>query len=1032
MTCSACTNAVTDSLKELPGVSEAQVSLITEDATVIHDDTVTPSQLTEAIDDIGFEPGVPDTDEIREKVTEYETHLTIGGMTCSACVTAVTDALKSEPGVSSAEVSLITEEATVVHNTQTTPESLSEAVEDIGFEATIKSSDQVRSGDAQDLPDEKVELKVLGMTCSNCSNTVTELVSALPGVKSCDVALVTEEARIVFDSNLVGIRDIIQTIEDAGFEASVATAMDTQSQLKLLAKERDIQYWKSNFFKLLLFGIPILFLQDLFPAVRRKCHMNPETLRISHGVYLDMLVQFALATYVQFWLGRRFYTSAIKALQHLSGTMDSLICTSTTIVYFYSLFSIIRSMCLPSDEAPVMLFDTSTMLFTFVTLGKWAESKAKGNTSTALSKLLELAPSSCIIVENPEAIENALSEKRPFDSADIVQKTIGTELLQKGDIAIVLPGASVPTDGMCIFGRSSVDESLLTGESMPVTKVVGSQLVGGSVNTSSTLYMRVEKVGEKTQLQQIVRLVRDAQVTKAPVQRFADAIAAKFVPSILTLALFTFVFWNVYVYFHPLDRIPHLFLTPTGNISMSSIMKVAISVVVVACPCALGLAAPTAVMVGTGAGASHGILIKGGEVLENASDIDSIIFDKTGTLTTGKMRLGRHRFVGPYAEKEPYLWSILRATEQNSEHPVAQAIIKGSDAFLKEHPGSPISLSDVLVQPGLGIEATESGKRIKIGTLQYIRSGSIENEQELEEAIESIGDSVIGSVSHVVIDNKYCGFLESRDSLRPDSVPTVRALLDNGFSVAMVTGDNCKTSKYIAKQVGIPLTNVLAEARPEDKLRYIEGLQRIGRKCSFVGDGVNDAPALVQSNLGIAIATGTDVAISAADIVLLSSENGNTGELNSTATASVEGVFHALEISRKTFRVIRMNFLLAIIYNVTMLPIAMGLLIVPFGITFHPMFASAAMACSSVSVVMNSLRLKNWKPSSTAQYAGTTGFVDLEDLSTPVDLSNTSPEEFSSNALGMPGRTFIGRARATIRRLTRKHQNRYESLPSQY
>ncbi|KAG7834075.1 hypothetical protein KL943_003371 [Ogataea angusta] len=593
------------------------------------------------------------------------------------------------------------------------------------------------------------------------------------------------------------------------------------------------------------------------------------------------------------------------------------------------------------------------MLFIFVSLGKWIESKAKGNTSTALSKLLSLTPSVCTILENPDDLSSP-------------QKEISTDLLQKNDVVVLHPGGRVPADGVCVYGSSEVDEALLTGESVPVVKRIGSKLYGGSINVASPLYMRVEVIGEKTHLSQIVKLVRDAQIAKAPVQKFADVIASKFVITILVLSLFTFVFWCLYIFCQPVDKVPKFFVdADTGSVVFSRILQIAISVVVVACPCALGLAAPTAVMVGTGVGATNGILIKGADILEKASGINCVVLDKTGTITSGKMRVSNYHFVGDMDEN--LVWNIVHAIEYDSEHPVGKALVSG--AAVRASP-FPIDVTKVHNIVGLGLEAQirldGEDVDVAIGNGQLMKEKKIANSADFLVCCKRLNNPHISTFSHILVNDKYVGYVELADTLKSDAASTVSALIGRGFTVAMVTGDNVQTARTVAQAVGVPLTNVFAQAQPDDKLRVVDQMQKHGLKVAFVGDGINDAPALIQADLGMAIATGTDIAIEAADVVLLSSVQQDDdddgialqeyGRKDGTA-----GILAALDISQRTFRSIKVNFFLAVVYNLIMLPIAMGFLIIPCGLTMNPMIASAAMACSSVSVVFNSLRLKSWK-----------------------------------------------------------------------
>lgn len=965
MTCSSCSNSITNSLLKIDGVQSADVSLITEEATIVHSPSVKAEILTETIDDTGFEATLLSTTTVTSSsnMGRHKTELSVSGMTCASCVSSITNGLKKLSGVEDVNLSLMTEKATVVYYDPLTPDTIKAEIEDLGFEANILNTQQLEVTDTHsDKPNSEVistTLKIFGMTCSSCANTIENALINLDGIVNCSVSLSLEEAHIEYNCDIIGIRTIINEIQDCGFDALLMNKLDSTSQIDLLSKVKEINHWRQNFFKLLIAGLPVFFLGHIFPMIMMKCHWDHDFLKIWRGIYADILVQFALGTYIQFWLGESFYINCYKSLRHGAGSMDVLICVSTTIVYFYSAFSIVHSVIL--NTYPNVLFDTSTMLFIFVSLGKWVESKAKGNTSTALSKLLSLTPSSCIIVENPELFEK--EKGFTLDSASVSQKNISVDLLQKNDIVVILPGSKVPADGDCVFGSSETDESLLTGESTPVKKFIGSKLIGGSVNVSSILYMRVTALGEKTQLQQIVKLVKDAQVSNAPVQRFADSIASIFVPSILVLSLITLIFWSLYVLLSPIESIPKIFLNKEkGTIEYFKILQVAISVVVVACPCALGLAAPTAVMVGTGVGAKNGVLIKGGEILEKASSIDTVIFDKTGTLTNGVMELTHHQFYGDFKDKATLVWSLIRAIESNSEHPISKALVKGAEELILAELQT-FEFDYVNTYAGLGISAScldsESGKKldINIGNARFMKTFDISNINDLEEAIEAASAfKKISSICHILINNTYVGYTELADTLKPEAKSVIDAFINSGYSIGMVTGDSVETSKYVAGLLGIPLNNVLAESNPEQKLDYVKSLQHMGLHVAFIGDGINDAPALVQSDTGIAISSGTDIAMSAADIVLLSSSKSESEKSH----LGLMCTFAAFDISRSTFHTIKMNFLLAIIYNLIMLPVSMGLLIIPFNLTIHPMVASAAMACSSTSVILNSLTLKKW------------------------------------------------------------------------
>lgn len=964
MTCAACTNSITNGLKKLNGVQSVDVSLLTEEATVIHDQTIEPTKILNEIDEIGFDATIlssikqqPNINVFKaDNINDYQSEFRITGMTCTACTNTIISALKKVKGVKSVSVSLLTENAIVVHDSNTAVDELSEIIEDCGFDCQVLNVEHFNQPNAED-DIATTYLNIFEMqTAINADDIISDITS-MDGIKSCHVSFKSGEAQVTFDLNVIGIRSIVKKIEDCGYEVNLINKMDVTTQTELLSKVKEVQYWKSNSYKLLIFGIPVLLMAHVIPFLQIKFHLTvPEI----HNLPITILIELILGTYVQFVLGKKFYSNAYKSIVYGSGNMDVLICTSTTIIYMYSIVEIIFHFFMAKQS--MVMFDTSVMLFLFVSFGKWMETQAKGNTSTALSQLLSLAPTTCIILKEPNLV-NVDNLNGGIDNDQLEQLIISVDLLEKNDIVVILPGSKIPADGICIFGTSSTNESLLTGESLPVNKEIGSKLIGGSVNINSTLYMKVEKLGEQTQLQQIVKLVKEAQIAKAPIQRFADYIASIFVPVILTLSLITLLFWLFYITLNDDENLPKIFLSPEGKLQMSPVVQIAISVIVVACPCALGLAAPTAIMVGTGVGASHGILIKGGDVLEQASKIDTIIFDKTGTLTTGKMTVNKFDFVEKYQDQETLIWSVLSAIESNSEHPIAKAIVKGAELRLNELHSSllPTMMNNVETLSGLGISVEchvqkYDEMRVFVGNAKYINKQRISNIDEYKLKLKSVQlENKISSISHIMFNDEYVGFIELSDTLKADSFEVIQMLKNNGFSVGMVTGDSAATSTHVANLLGIPLSNILAEASPKGKLEFIKALQLEKElNIAFVGDGINDAPALVQSNVGIAISSGTDIAMSAADIVLLtsSSQTYQNTELKSVAAS--------LDISDRTFTTIKVNFIFATIYNISMIPMAMGVLLIPYGVTLHPMIASACMALSSVSVVCNSLALKLW------------------------------------------------------------------------
>lgn len=968
MTCSSCSNSIVNTVSKNPNIISIDVSLITEEATIVHNSNISTHELIEIIEDMGFDASLisskSNSTSKSEKATSphklFKTQLTIHGMTCTSCVNSITNQFKQLKEVESINVSLMTETATIIHNVNLSIDKIKEIIDDLGFDSNIINVTELQPTSFKSTDILSANLKIFGLTNLESADQLELKLLDLQGIVNCEINYSLSTLNIEYDSNLTGIRSIINEISKNNCDVILVNKLDSTSQIDLLSKIKEINYWKYIFIRLLIFGLPVFFLGHIFPFIKKCAHMNNNKLRLFNGIYLDALLQLILGTYIQFWLGKQYYINCYKSLSHKAGSMDVLICISTTIVYFYSLFSILRSIVL--DTYPNVLFDTATMLFVFVSLGKWVESKAKGSTSTALSKLLSLTPSNCLIVENPEMLNDG-EDLSKLDSSLINQITISIDLLQKNDIVIILPGSTVPTDGECIFGTSEINESLLTGESSPVFKTVGSQLIGGSLNISSTIYMKVTKLGDQTQLQQIVKLVKEAQISNAPVQRYADSIASIFVPFVLLISLITLVFWLLYVKFMPITSVPKMFLDSNDEIEYFKILQVAISVIVVACPCALGLAAPTAVMVGTGVGASNGVLIKGGEVLENASNIDTVIFDKTGTLTNGVMGLTNYEFIGDYKDEEFLIWSLVNLIESNSEHPIAKALVNESLNHLSNKNSLPFQISQIQTHIGLGIETdclnleNNNNLSVKLGNVKFMKTFKMVNVEDFNNVVNrNLANAKISSICHILINDTYVGYTELSDTLKSDARETIESFINCGYSVGMVTGDSIETSTHVAKLLGIPLNNVLAESSPEGKLGYIKKLQAIGLKVAFIGDGINDAPALVQSNTGIAISSGTDIAMSAADIVLLSSST----DSNIESSNGLFEVFESFDISKVTFHTIKLNFLLAIIYNLIMLPISMGILIIPFNVTMHPMFASAAMACSSTSVIVNSLRLKKW------------------------------------------------------------------------
>ncbi|KAK9460903.1 E1-E2 ATPase-domain-containing protein [Lipomyces oligophaga] len=893
------------------------------------------------------------------------TTLAIQGMTCGACTSAIDNAVSSISGVSSIAVSLITERASVIHDESTvSAEDIREAIEDCGFEAQVltslnseptstntassSASSSMSNESIPSLPDETAYIKVFGMTCSSCTLSVEQTLRALPGVVSAVVALSTEEAKVVYNPAKTGIRDIVDAITDSGFDAILSDMSNSNAQLDSLSRVKDIREWRKAAIRATIFAVPVLIINMITPMCFMDRDPGSWTIFVP-GLHLRELISLILSIPAQFYIGRRFYISAWRSLKHGTPTMDVLVALSTSTAFIYSCFSMIASIAKQSHMPPQTVFETSVMIIAFITYGKYLESRAKGQTSTALSRLISLTPSMATIYADPKNLT----------SANISEREISTDLIQVDDIAILRPGAKAPADGIVVAGSSYVDESLVTGEPMPVEKSVGSPIIGGTINGVGRIDFRVTRAGKDTQLSQIVNLVQEAQTTRAPIQRFADVIAGKFVPIVIALSVFTFCIW--YFLSHVIPHPPEIFEGHEGKFMVC--LKLAISVIVVACPCALGLSTPTAVMVGTGVGAQNGILIKGGAVLERATKITRVVFDKTGTLTIGSMSVVKHMKSIEWdvnEDKRDTWWRLVRAVEVGSEHPIGKAIVLEANEVLDEVDESAeakakadLELGTVNFEAvmGRGIRASvqmtaQKTYDVAVGNLQFMTECGI----DVPNAVMRRAEEAPLTEIFIGIDDVFAGNISLDDTIRHNSRATIDALRRMGVEVAMVTGDQRAAAYRVAREVGIDVSNVWAGVTPAQKQEIIQQMQSESAKSviAMVGDGINDSPALATADVGIAMATGTDVAVEAADIVLMRHDT----LLMDTAVS--------LSLCRTIFGRIKANLVWASVYNVIMIPFAMGVFL-PFGWTLPPMAAGAAMALSSVSVVTSSLALKGWK-----------------------------------------------------------------------
>ncbi|QDS70718.1 hypothetical protein FKW77_002750 [Venturia effusa] len=996
MTCGACTSAVEGAFKNIAGIKSFSISLLSERAILEHDSTMlTPERVAEIIEDAGFEASVVDTKTMeperrhnsrRKSISKRNvltTTVAIGGMTCGACTSAVEEGFRDLDGLVQFSISLLAERAIIVHN----PEKIStaqiaEIIEDRGFDAQIVSS--VEGTSESSASTATAYLKIYGLRSKEAASDLESDLKALGGISSASVNFTTSRTTISHKQSIIGLRAIVEFIEKKGYNALVADSDDNNAQLESLAKTKEIQEWRRAFRVSASFALPVFLISMIFPMFFPFLDFG--SIHLGMSIWLGDILCLLLTIPVQFGIGKRFYISAYKSLKHGSPTMDVLVVLGTSAAWFFSVAAMIVSVIYPPHTRPSTVFDTSGMLITFISLGRYMENSAKGQTSKALSNLMSLAPSMATIYTDPIAAAkaseqwDAVDEKAGAARESIAlngseERTIPTELIEVGDIVILRPGDKIPADGTVIRGESYVNESMVTGEPVPILKKKGHALMAGTVNGEGRVDMIITRAGRDTQLSQIVRLVQEAQTSRAPIQLIADKIAGYFVSIIITLGLATFVSWMILS--HVLSHPPSIFLTEASGGRTMVCVKLCISVIVFACPCALGLSTPTAVMVGTGVGAEKGILIKGGDALERATKITHVVFDKTGTLTIGKMSVSKSEILGQWNREEKIQrlwWTLIGLAEMGSEHPIARAIVLAAKDHLGLGPDGTLdgSVGNFEAVVGKGIEATVEAAiapnrqrhRVLIGNLDFLRSQNVILPDSAEEddfaastdtlsgpypnKLPSAGTTII----HTAMDTTYTGKIHLSDTIKNSARATVLSLKRMGISSSIITGDSLAPALVVAKAVGIPAENVHASCKPGDKKTFLEKMQLPrseggpGELCAMVGDGINDSPALVTASIGIALSSGTDVAMEAASIVLMNAQD-------------LLLVPASLHLSQTIFRRIKANLLWACGYNVFGLPFAMGFFL-PWGFHLHPMAAGAAMAFSSVSVVMSSLALKWW------------------------------------------------------------------------
>ncbi|UKZ75908.1 hypothetical protein TrVFT333_003604 [Trichoderma virens FT-333] len=991
MTCGACTSAVEGGFKDIPGVKSFSISLLSERAVIEHDPELLPAEkIAEIIEDRGFGAEIVDSAKAQpDSSTKAEnpssniatTTVAIEGMTCGACTSAVEGGFQGVEGVLKFNISLLAERAVISHDvTKLSAEQISEIIEDRGFDATVLSTVY----DTNDLGNVTTtsQFKIFGSPDAAAAKALEESLTAIPGIKSASLSLATDRLSVTHQPAAIGLRGIVEAVEAQGLNALVADSHDNNAQLESLAKTREIAEWRTAFKVSAGFAIPVFIMNMIIPMVAPSLDIN--NVELYTGLFLGDVICMVLTMPVQFGVGKRFYVSAYKSLKHRSPTMDVLVMLGTSCAFFFSIFAMIVSLILPPHSKPGTIFDTSTMLITFVTLGRYLENRAKGQTSKALSRLMSLAPSMATIYADPIAAEKAAESwaKSTDESTGTTaqqsgnangsayeERNIPTELLQVGDIVVIRPGDKIPADGILVRGETYVDESMVTGEAMPVQKRIGDNMIGGTVNGNGRVDFRVTRAGRDTQLSQIVKLVQDAQTTRAPIQKVADTLAGYFVPTILILGLLTFLGWLILSHWmvHP----PMIFLAGNSGGKIMVCVKLCISVIVFACPCALGLATPTAVMVGTGVGAENGILIKGGAALQQTTKITKVVLDKTGTLTRGKMSVAKMDLVPRWSDNESQKkvwWAAIGLAEMGSEHPIGRAILVAAKEELgiyELESAIPGSVNDFKLTVGKGINAlvepATSGDRTRYrvlaGNVSFLEDNGVEVPKSAIEAAEQINSSekntraksvTAGTTNiFVAIDGMYSGHLCLSDTIKDGALGAISVLHRMGIRTAMVTGDQRPTALAVAALVGIAPEDVFAGVSPDQKQAIVQSLQEEGEIVAMVGDGINDSPALAIADVGIAMSSGTDVAMEAADVVLMRPDD-------------LLSIPSAINLTRTIFLRIKLNLLWACIYNLIGLPIAMGFFL-PLGLHMHPMMAGFAMACSSVSVVISSLMLKFWK-----------------------------------------------------------------------
>jgi Cu+-exporting ATPase len=808
----------------------------------------------------------------------------ITGMSCASCVVKIEKGLSKMSGISDAKVNFATEKATITFNpSQVHMGDFISTIKDLGYEAGM----------------DKVTFPIHGMSCASCVKKVENALNGLEGVVRASVNFATERATVQYIPGVVSMADFRKAVKEAGYEVLEVETVGKEDIVdrEKAAREAEYRKLKKKFLTGIILVIPV-FILAYWKALGLSNLYNL-------GREVNFYLQLVFQTPIQFWVGWQFYSGAWKTAKHKSADMNTLIAVGTSAAYLYSvLATFFPGVFAVQGLAAEVYFDTAGAIVILILLGRLLEARAKGQTSEAIKKLIGLQAKTAKVLRNGQEMDVAVEE------------------VVIGDLVIVRPGEKIPVDGVVKEGRSSVDESMITGESIPVEKNPGDQVIGATINKMGSFKLEAVKVGKDTMLAQIIKMVEEAQGSKPPIARLADIIASYFVPTVIGIGIITFIVWY--------------FWGPAPALTYAVLNFVA--VLIIACPCALGLATPTSIMVGTGRGAENGVLIRGGEALETAHKLKAVVMDKTGTLTKGEPSVTDIVQWDSFTKEE-----ILRyaaSAEKGSEHPLGEAIVNRA----KEENIPLISPENFRAIVGHGIEATLNGRLLLMGNAKLMKDRGIvlNGLGKRAEELSNEGKTPM----FVAIDQSPAGIIAVADTLKVNSKEAVNALHKMGIEVAMITGDNRRTAEAIARQIGID--RVLAEVLPEDKANEVKKLQAEGKKVGMVGDGINDAPALAQADVGIAIGTGTDVAMEASDITLIGGD--------------LRGVVTAIALSKATIRNIKQNLFWAFAYNTILIPVAAGVLFPFFGILLNPIYAAAAMGLSSVTVVSNALRLRRFKP----------------------------------------------------------------------